>query len=132
MTFLKQFVFAAGPSAEGEGEEEEDETGHVIVKIVSSCLAYMNSCVNPILYAFLSESFRKSFTRLLCPPGSHGAAGGAGAGRRGDDRFHPLPTSEPTRWARERGPGDERGEEGGTLLDGTQATTVMGSSSVCI
>lgn len=35
-------------------------------QMASNCLAYMNSCVNPILYAFLSENFRRSFMRLLC------------------------------------------------------------------
>ncbi|XP_064606598.1 allatostatin-A receptor-like [Liolophura sinensis] len=36
------------------------------VQMASNCLAYMNSCMNPILYAFLSENFRKSFRKLLC------------------------------------------------------------------
>ena len=35
-------------------------------QIASNCIAYMNSCVNPFLYAFLSDNFRKSFRRLLC------------------------------------------------------------------
>lgn len=34
--------------------------------LVANCLAYTNSCINPILYAFLSENFRKSFRNLLC------------------------------------------------------------------
>ncbi|XP_044059432.1 galanin receptor type 1b [Siniperca chuatsi] len=42
-------------------------------RIVSHCLSYGNSCVNPVLYAFLSENFckacRKVFTcRFLYPP----------------------------------------------------------------
>ena len=36
------------------------------MRIPATCLAYMNSCVNPILYAFFSENFRKSFKKLLC------------------------------------------------------------------
>ncbi|XP_069003345.1 galanin receptor type 1b [Embiotoca jacksoni] len=41
-------------------------------RIVSHCLSYGNSCVNPVLYAFLSENFRKAcrqvFTCHLLPP----------------------------------------------------------------
>ena len=37
--------------------------------MTGNCLAYMNSCVNPILYAFLSENFRRSFRKLLCCKG---------------------------------------------------------------
>ncbi|MEQ2303870.1 hypothetical protein AMECASPLE_021221 [Ameca splendens] len=45
-------------------------------RIVSHCLSYGNSCINPILYAFLSENFRKAcrqvFARhlLYTPPTS--------------------------------------------------------------
>lgn len=44
------------------------------LRIVSHCLSYGNSCINPILYAFLSENFRKAcrqvFSRhlLYAPP----------------------------------------------------------------
>ncbi|XP_052070574.1 allatostatin-A receptor-like [Mytilus californianus] len=39
------------------------------IQMTANCLAYMNSCVNPILYAFLSENFRRSFRKLLCCKG---------------------------------------------------------------
>ena len=43
----------------------------IIVKLAFNCLAYMNSCVNPILYAFLSDNFRKSFRKVLgCASGT--------------------------------------------------------------
>lgn len=34
-------------------------------RISSHCLAYGNSCVNPILYAFLSENFRKACQQVF-------------------------------------------------------------------
>lgn len=34
--------------------------------VFSNCLAYANSSINPVLYAFLSENFRNSFKALLC------------------------------------------------------------------
>ncbi|VDK43835.1 unnamed protein product [Anisakis simplex] len=37
----------------------------VIIQILSQVLAYTNSCLNPILYAFLSDNFRKGFTRIF-------------------------------------------------------------------
>ena len=43
-----------------------DTEEFVILQITFNCFAYMNSCVNPFLYAFLSDNFRKSFIRLLC------------------------------------------------------------------
>ncbi|BFZ17323.1 hypothetical protein BsWGS_20362 [Bradybaena similaris] len=44
----------------------EVEISLVSATMVANCLAYMNSCVNPILYAFLSGNFRRSFRRFLC------------------------------------------------------------------
>ncbi|PNF26894.1 Allatostatin-A receptor [Cryptotermes secundus] len=41
----------------------------VMIQIVSQVMAYMNSCVNPILYAFLSDHFRKAFRKVVnCGP----------------------------------------------------------------
>lgn len=36
----------------------------VTIQIVAHVLAYTNSCVNPVLYAFLSENFRKAFRKV--------------------------------------------------------------------
>ncbi|XP_066584146.1 allatostatin-A receptor [Prorops nasuta] len=41
----------------------------ITIQIVSHILAYTNSCVNPILYAFLSDNFRKAFRKIIyCRP----------------------------------------------------------------
>ncbi|OAD62574.1 Allatostatin-A receptor [Eufriesea mexicana] len=43
----------------------------IMFQIASHILAYTNSCVNPILYAFLSDSFRKAFRKIIyCRPRS--------------------------------------------------------------
>jgi allatostatin receptor len=44
----------------------ETTTGFAL-KIVANCLSYANHCINPVIYAFFSENFRRSFyTRLCC------------------------------------------------------------------
>jgi len=57
-----------------------------VAKMVANCLAYMNSCVNPILYAFLSDNFRQAFFRLVscCVGGRGDGAGGFNALRKMD------------------------------------------------
>lgn len=44
-----------------------DSNSHVTIalQIVAHILAYTSSCINPLLYAFLSENFRKSFRKVI-------------------------------------------------------------------
>lgn len=44
----------------------------VKVIIAANCLAYMNSCMNPILYTMTSSMFREAFKDLLCCKCKHG------------------------------------------------------------
>ncbi|XP_075150755.1 allatostatin A receptor 2 [Haematobia irritans] len=37
----------------------------VILQIASQTLAYTSSCINPVLYAFLSDNFRKAFYKAI-------------------------------------------------------------------
>lgn len=39
---------------------------HIIVQVTANCLAYMNSCLNPVLYIVSSTVFREAFFGFLC------------------------------------------------------------------
>ncbi|KAG5681740.1 hypothetical protein PVAND_011149 [Polypedilum vanderplanki] len=44
----------------------------IALQISAHILAYASSCINPLLYAFLSENFRKSFRKIIyCHPSSN-------------------------------------------------------------
>ncbi|XP_005179254.2 somatostatin receptor type 3 [Musca domestica] len=43
----------------------------ILLFLLFGCLAYSNSAMNPILYAFLSDNFRKSFTKAFSCMTSH-------------------------------------------------------------
>jgi len=58
----------------------------VMVQIVSHVLAYMNSCVNPILYAFLSDHFRKAFRKVIKCGNTYNAQAGV--------RYHHASTKQ--------------------------------------
>ena len=47
----------------------------IFIFVFGSCLTYVNSAINPILYAFLSENFKKSFIKAFaCVIGKDGGA----------------------------------------------------------
>lgn len=54
----------------------DDEIIIVAVNLLVGCLSYSNSAVNPVLYAFLSENFKKSFMKA-CTCANRGEANAA-------------------------------------------------------
>ncbi|XP_013395268.1 allatostatin-A receptor [Lingula anatina] len=48
------------------GVPQDAVSAFIYFQISAQCLAYMNSCMNPILYAFVYSKFRRGFQKLLC------------------------------------------------------------------
>jgi hypothetical protein len=55
-------------------------------KIGSNCLAYLNSCLNPILYAFLSDNFRNGINQACGRRHGYGVSKGRGWKATGHNR----------------------------------------------
>ncbi|XP_049637729.1 galanin receptor type 1 [Suncus etruscus] len=56
-----------------------------LFRILAHCLAYSNSSMNPIIYAFLSENFRKAYRQVFkCHRGQPAADGVKGSRSRAD------------------------------------------------
>jgi len=67
----------------------------IMLQIAAHCLAYMNSCVNPILYAFLSENFRKAFRKFFyCNPLVNASATTVANEQRGTTNGQPNNNAE--------------------------------------
>lgn len=49
----------------GDEEDVEDRHGQRIVMAFLHLLAYSNSCINPVIYCFLSDNFRQHFRKTL-------------------------------------------------------------------
>lgn len=47
-------------------ERVGDQVGYKYMSVCFHLLSYFNSCVNPIVYGFMSRSFRESFRQALC------------------------------------------------------------------
>ncbi|XP_050310677.1 somatostatin receptor type 2-like isoform X2 [Anthonomus grandis grandis] len=50
--------------------DNEHVTLNITLHLLASCLSYFNSAVNPILYAFLSDNFKKSFWKACTCAGN--------------------------------------------------------------
>lgn len=57
-------------------KNQDDENIVVAVNLLVGCLSYSNSAINPVLYAFLSENFKKSFMKA-CTCANRGEANAA-------------------------------------------------------
>ena len=53
----ERFLYFSKPPGHDQGNTL------VIVILLSDCLQYSNSAINPVLYAFLSDNFKKSFRK---------------------------------------------------------------------
>jgi len=62
-TPILTYNLLAGFELMGQGNFGTGSTKHL--KTTFSLISYLNSCLNPIIYGFMSKSFRKSFRSSL-------------------------------------------------------------------
>lgn len=64
LCWLPHWIFQVSLISAFVGQRELSRF-EILLFLLFGCLAYFNSAMNPILYAFLSDNFRKSFTRAF-------------------------------------------------------------------
>ncbi|XP_034395591.1 somatostatin receptor type 5-like isoform X3 [Cyclopterus lumpus] len=81
-------------------KSERKNNTNVTVYFFLVILTYVNSCANPILYAFLSDNFRQSFQKVLCVHKPNGVGTASQMGGRNtaykENHIPVLPTRNPT------------------------------------
>ena len=89
VTIVVLFVVCWGPSLVDNvlvsfGVLDRLHYGHLkYIRQAFALASYANSCVNPIVYAFLSKNFRQGFRATLCACVDAGGSGGDRGTRRG-------------------------------------------------
>ncbi|XP_035520730.1 apelin receptor A [Morone saxatilis] len=90
-----------------------------------TCLAYLNSCLNPLLYAACDPSFRKrcrGALLMLCRTSRRGGEGGVGEKDGGEEEREERSSAFPTRTQEETADRTEEervGEVGGMISEAT-------------
>ena len=89
-----------------------------VYRVLAHCLAYANSCMNPIIYSFVSSDFKRRFSDVVMTSQSCGHAHPPAAAAGGNNQA----AAELPMMPRMRGVGSYEEEEAVALVDRRSST----------